>query len=462
MSSVIVSKKAIRELVNEILDNKMLGAVILPEADEKVIEPNPVIGSPPATPENVEQLRATFAELTKGLTGEEVGDVAASINDMFSDDDTKDTNDAKGKKGNKMSNVEESIRRVIRKLVREAYVTDSKGRVFWVDPVTGKKVPGSEGPVKDPGSYELPPVTKLPPGSSTNLPANIEKTKRQLQDLLGGKGRKGKALADELTADVDADEVPMGSADAPVPPKQKDEPAKKKTSKRERPSAIRSKIDAQLAAAQLGQADPDVIAGLMIQLKGMEHIVDETLPDEDAQLYFSLYRTAHNFMMNRFELEDDDDDTPEATEEEEKILYTSVPKDNTVFDTLFTKVLTQSSPVVASKAKPSKGKRTELDELIDELYGYWVAKREELGKPTKFKGAYLLDDRLAQNHREFLLAVGRALLENAASGTSFTVADDDGSKLKELAVAFELSVAGAKAMAEQTLARWALEQKSDL
>lgn len=201
MPKTIVTKRAVRELIRHLFENKDMGSVFLPRTlVERPIEANPVV-DPSAIltdkdhknqrPRNSVELQVAIKKITNDLPDVEASKIYDTVIDALEKDNEKPMN-----KPNK--NVEESIRSAIRKMLDEGWVTDPKtGATIWQDEAPKKKVAAPVGQVVG----DMPPVKKIPAGvMGGEAERRFQKTKKSLAGALK-KPEVMQAVEDEAAPD---------------------------------------------------------------------------------------------------------------------------------------------------------------------------------------------------------------------------------------------------------------------
>ena len=165
MPKMIVTEKAVKELIKQLFENDSLGSVFFPDRPvERPVSVNPVV-DPSAVltdkdhkhhkPQNSVELQVAIKKITNDLPDVEASKIYDTVVKALENDDEE--SDMKTKK----NKVEEAIRLTVRKMIDEAWVKDPKtGVETWTDETPKKsKAPAFGAVVGD-----MPPVTKVPMG----------------------------------------------------------------------------------------------------------------------------------------------------------------------------------------------------------------------------------------------------------------------------------------------------------
>lgn len=174
MAQVTVSEEALRELVREALDGGHLGDLTVPEEEEPV-NVNPVVDpsaavtdpiNPCFVPQTKPELDVAIGQLTKDVPIDSVPKFYKTLRAVLDAEDHENEEDEQMKKAAKggPAQVEEAVRRAVRKMLSEA---------------------------------ELPPVKKIPMGvHGSEYMARMQKTRDDLASTLG-RSRLDEPAADE-------------------------------------------------------------------------------------------------------------------------------------------------------------------------------------------------------------------------------------------------------------------------
>ncbi len=188
MTKVVVTKNAIRDLVREMLNNKDMGSVLIPESFEDtivtindVVDPSAEVtdtGHSNSKPQNKAELQVAVKTMVEDLPDDQVSKVYDKLKGAVDIALEKEQDSVKEKEMSEKNKVEEAIRLAVRKMIAEAWVKGPSGDEIWQDE-TPKK--GKKAPLAAP-TGTLPPVKKIPAGQrGGEAQAWIDKGKKDLK-----------------------------------------------------------------------------------------------------------------------------------------------------------------------------------------------------------------------------------------------------------------------------------------
>lgn len=185
MTKVVVTEKALREMVREAMWNKEYSgwssnhegpAAVNSEVDPSAMVTDPV--NPNFTPQNKTEFGVAVNQLVKNLPDSDMPELFDTVKMAIDQNEKKEDEEEMTKKAAQggTNQVEEAVRKSIRKILAD--LNPRWGNLSEAKPVDWSKLPPVTGP--------LPPVKKIPAGEhGAEYMRRIEKTKTDLKRGLG-------------------------------------------------------------------------------------------------------------------------------------------------------------------------------------------------------------------------------------------------------------------------------------